>query len=240
MREQIVSKKTIAQVQKVLQNVVEIGSAKVIKNPYFSIAGKTGTAQVLQVDKKTYKDKSGKANYYSSFVGYFPAESPKYSIFVAVSEPTKGYYSSEVAAPIFRQIAYPLYAKEYPLDFKPNLETLAIVPDFPYSMRGKLQDILTIYQHLGFKLQLEEHLGEWAKAEVNKDQIKLKNIDDFFEQGKVPAVVNMGLRDALYLLQKEGLKVQVLGKMGRVKQQSLVPGTTIQKNMSIVLQLSTD
>jgi cell division protein FtsI (penicillin-binding protein 3) len=55
--------------------------------------------------------------------------------------------------------------------------------------------------------------------------------------GLVPDVAGMGLRDAIYLLENEGLKVQVYGR-GVVTKQSLTPGSSIQKGQQIVIELS--
>ena len=56
-KKNIASKNTIEQVQHVLKKAAEIGSAKLAKNPYFTVSGKTGTAQVLLADQKSYKNK---------------------------------------------------------------------------------------------------------------------------------------------------------------------------------------
>ena len=52
-------------------------------------------------------------NYISSFVGYFPADNPKYSCIVVINKPNKsiGYYGSQVAAPVFKKIAEKIQSK---------------------------------------------------------------------------------------------------------------------------------
>ncbi|MGE3385644.1 MAG: penicillin-binding transpeptidase domain-containing protein [Bdellovibrionales bacterium] len=69
--------------------------------PGFPVAGKTGTAQKVDLEKGGYK----KNAYISSFAGFVPAHAPKFVIFVAVDNPRKGYYASHVAAPVFARIA---------------------------------------------------------------------------------------------------------------------------------------
>ena len=97
----ICSKETLSIVKKMLYDVVhhKNGTAKNIKSNNIKIAGKTGTAQVGYG--------TDKVNYISSFVGYFPAENPKYSCIVVINKPNKnkGYYGSDVAAPVFKRIA---------------------------------------------------------------------------------------------------------------------------------------
>ena len=77
----------------------ENGTAKNIRSDIINIAGKTGTAQVGYVENEL--------DYISSFVGYFPAENPKYSCIIVINKPNKnkGYYGSDVAAPVFKRIA---------------------------------------------------------------------------------------------------------------------------------------
>ena len=97
----ICSKETLSIVKKMLYDVVhhKNGTAKNIKSNNIKIAGKTGTAQVGYG--------TDKVDYISSFVGYFPAEKPKYSCIVVINKPNKnkGYYGSDVAAPVFKRIA---------------------------------------------------------------------------------------------------------------------------------------
>ena len=97
----ICSKETLSIVKKMLYDVVhhKNGTAKNIKSNNIKIAGKTGTAQVGYG--------TDQVDYISSFVGYFPAENPKYSCIVVINKPNKnkGYYGSDVAAPVFKRIA---------------------------------------------------------------------------------------------------------------------------------------
>src|SRR5690606_30198487 len=102
----ICSKKTLAKLKVMLEGVVERGTAKNIKGTHYRIAGKTGTAQILQNGKYTRK-------YITSFVGYFPADEPKYSAIVMVKNPRGWYqYGSSVAAPVFKEIADNIYARD--------------------------------------------------------------------------------------------------------------------------------
>ncbi len=95
------SKSTIKSIQKMLQDVVEKpwGTGHRIYSPMISIAGKTGTSQ------ENYQ--TGKMNYVSSFVGYFPVEQPQYSMIVVIHAPDtkKGYYGTTVAAPVVQKVA---------------------------------------------------------------------------------------------------------------------------------------
>ena len=100
----ICSQSTIDKVKEMMSNVVKRGTATNIYDENFSMAGKTGTGQTEYWTDHT--------KYISSFVGYFPADEPKYSCIVVIHKPNKklGYYGSIVAAPVFKQIANKIYS----------------------------------------------------------------------------------------------------------------------------------
>ncbi|HRS44366.1 MAG TPA: penicillin-binding protein 2, partial [Tenuifilum sp.] len=92
----ICSRSTLKKVHEVLEGVVESGTATNLKNPRYKIAGKTGTAQIAK-GRKGYKS-GGRVSYQASFVGYFPAEDPKYSCIVVVNSPSNSVYYGNVVA----------------------------------------------------------------------------------------------------------------------------------------------
>jgi cell division protein FtsI (penicillin-binding protein 3) len=99
----ICSQETIDKVKVMMENVVRRGTAENIYDENYSMAGKTGTCQTEYW--------TGNTQYVSSFVGYFPAKSPKYSCIVVIHKPNKkkGYYGNVVAAPVFKKIAQKIY-----------------------------------------------------------------------------------------------------------------------------------
>jgi len=102
----ICSQETINKVKAVMKNVVKKGTGSKLYSPNFSMAGKTGTAQV------NYGGGKGDEMYYSSsFAGYFPAENPQYSCIVVVHKPSrsKGIYGADVSGPVFKRIAQKIY-----------------------------------------------------------------------------------------------------------------------------------
>jgi cell division protein FtsI (penicillin-binding protein 3) len=103
----ICSDETLAKVKAVLLNVVKKGTASKLYSKDFSMAGKTGTAAV------NYAKDGGAGKYYaSSFVGYFPADHPKYSCIVVVHKPStvnNNYYGADVAGPVFKRIAQKIF-----------------------------------------------------------------------------------------------------------------------------------
>ncbi len=103
----ICSQGTILKLKAVLENVVKKGTGSKLYSKEFSMAGKTGTAKV------NYGKDGGTGMYYaSSFVGYFPADHPKYSCIVVVHKPNtanNNYYGADVAGPVFKRIAQKIF-----------------------------------------------------------------------------------------------------------------------------------
>jgi len=120
----ICSQETINKVQELLKNVVVRGTAKSLYSPNFSMAGKTGTAQT----EYWMKDWNSNPRYISSFVGYFPAENPKYTSIVVIHKPNNkvGYYGADVSGPVFKRIAQKIYT-DTPIE--DELESLNIKND---------------------------------------------------------------------------------------------------------------
>lgn len=106
----ICSQNTINKVKVMLENVVKRGTAQNLYSDSFSMAGKTGTCQT-----EYWK---GSGSYVSSFAGYFPADSPKYSCIVVIHKPntSMGYYGNIVAGPVFKTIAHKIYANSPIID----------------------------------------------------------------------------------------------------------------------------
>ncbi len=109
------SKEAITMMTHALTKAVEKGTAKSIFTPNLKMAGKTGTARFEYW-------LPGKMKYRSSFAGFYPADSPKYTCYVMVSEPdvSKGFYGSTVAAPVFKEIAGKTFLKT-PQNIEQNL-----------------------------------------------------------------------------------------------------------------------
>ena len=118
----ISSRETLKSVKKMLLNVVEKpwGTANNIYDKDLKIAGKTGTAQVDYTKDET--------QYISSFVGYFPADDPKYSSIVVIHKPKKseGYYGNTVAAPVFKKVAKKIM-NNIPIEIEINTNKLTVV-----------------------------------------------------------------------------------------------------------------
>jgi cell division protein FtsI (penicillin-binding protein 3) len=229
----VCSKETLELVKTMLEGVVENGTAMNLKNETFKIAGKTGTAQIAN-EKYGYKVDS-KVSYQASFVGYFPAENPKYSCIVVVNSPNSSvYYGNLVAGPVFSEIANKVYVTSLEMQdaVKHDHNYLA---EIPYTKHGDVNELNIVLDHLGVPSAPGSFESDWV-ATIKKDD--LISINDLrVDRIHVPNVKEMGLKDALYLLESKGLVVEVRGR-GKVLEQSLQPGSVIKKGDRIVLTMS--
>ncbi|HLF52193.1 penicillin-binding protein [Flavobacterium sp.] len=116
----VCSEETILKLKAVLENAVKRGTGSKLYSKDFSMAGKTGTAQA------NYATKGGSEKHYiSSFVGYFPADTPKYSCIVVVHEPNtskNNYYGADVAGPVFKRIAQKIFTDAPSMNEIKNLD----------------------------------------------------------------------------------------------------------------------
>jgi cell division protein FtsI (penicillin-binding protein 3) len=226
----IASKETIQLAQSLLEGVVENGTGKrTFANSPYKVAGKTGTAQIA------VGGKYNKTNYNASFIGYFPADNPKYSCIVVINNPSAGkYYGGSVAAPAFKEIADKIYATSLALELETKEDTNTL-HQIPSNTAVWYADLKNIYAELGYDHKDFIYEEQWAYAEVNEEQTELK--PKLFEDNITPNVVGMKAKDAVFLLENLGYQTTVNGK-GRVRSQSVRPGTTVTKGRQINLQLS--
>lgn len=126
MIEKMASDKAIKMITDALTDAVEEGTARSIYTPNLKMAGKTGTARFEYW-------KPGPMKYNAGFAGFFPADNPKYTCIVVVNQPNTsiGFYGSQVAAPVFKEIAGKIFLKtplnvneEYLVQGKVDLKTL--------------------------------------------------------------------------------------------------------------------
>jgi cell division protein FtsI (penicillin-binding protein 3) len=193
----VCSQETILKLKAVLSNVVKRGTAAKLYSKDFSMAGKTGTAAA------NYRTNGGADKYYiSSFVGYFPAENPKYSCIVVVHKPNtskNNYYGADVAGPVFKRIAQKIFT------------------DAPSTNEIK---------NINRRILKQENDYDSFYAKSQKQQMSI-----------VPNVKGMSGMDAVALFGNLGVKVKIIG-VGKVKTQSIQAGESLDKNTTIILELS--
>jgi len=227
----ICSRSTLKKVHEVLEGVVESGTATNLKNPRYKIAGKTGTAQIAK-GRKGYKS-GGRVSYQASFVGYFPAEDPKYSCIVVVNSPSNSvYYGNVVAGPIFKEISDKVFATspEWFSDIKGDE-----LKDFPQTKSGQLSKLEYIMNELDIPFESNGKKTDWVT--VQRDSTKIATTPIRLAKSRVPNVVGMGLRDAIYQLERLGLRVVAKGR-GTVRSQSVNPGEPVIKGSTVYLEMS--
>jgi cell division protein FtsI (penicillin-binding protein 3) len=232
LRENICSENTAKQLRSMLEGVVQEGTATNVKNAHYNLAGKTGTAKVL--DKEFgYKQKTA---YQASFCGYFPAENPRYSCVVVISSPSTGlFYGSKVAAPVFKEVADKIYATSFDMHPQVNSNKKIIAENFSDNYKGYHTDMSIVGKVMALKNIAADDDAEWTAVKKQASRTVATSIK--YAENFIPDVTGMGLRDALYLLESKGLKVKVVGK-GMVEKQSLQAGNTIEKGQEIIIELS--
>ena len=228
------SEPTLNKMHEMLVGVVERGTATNLKNEYFKIAGKTGTAQIP--DKETGYAVKSRISYQASFVGYFPADAPKYSCIVVVNAPSHDiYYGNLVAGPVFREIANKVYATQLDIHQEVNRSEREIIAEAPYSKSGYYNDLSFVLNSLGIEQHNDSIKSEWVSTTSSGEAVTLKS--RAIRKRLVPNVMDMGLKDAVYLLESSDLKVIVEGR-GTVRTQSVLPGAVIKKGETIKLIMS--
>jgi len=166
----ICSKETVKKAQQLLKDVVEsdMGTGSGLYSKNFSMAGKTGTCQ-----KNYVAQDPDKLAYISSFVGYFPAENPKYSCIVVIHEPDKsvGYYGADVSGPVFKKLAQKIYTNSPAIDkvlpespkngaLKEEYEEYYAKAQMEYTQIPDLEgmsgmDAISILENLGVKVEVK-------------------------------------------------------------------------------------
>ena len=212
-----------------LEGVVTRGTATNLKNDNYRIAGKTGTAQT------DYGRAGIDHEYQASFVGYFPADKPRYSIIVVINQPDKttGYYANAVAGPVFKEIADRLHASDMEYNMKLDFKYDTVIP---YAKTGYKSEINKVYRWMGFNTD-QEFI---AKDQVAKPYIESRSVKyyprNYSNRGSIPDVLGMGLRDAIQILEDFGLKVNIQGR-GKVIRQEPEPLQPFRKGQTITLIL---
>ena len=230
INERIASERTIETLQTLLKGVVQNGTAKNMSKLGFSVAGKTGTAQISQ-GSSGYNKK----NYTATFVGYFPADNPKYSCIIVVSNPRgKRYYGSSVSGPVFKELAEKVYATRLGV-VDENGEYQANCNSFTTPSMVYFNDFLDYcnMENISFVDNVEDN--EWISVEQTDDEVFVNSVE--FEENIVPNVKGMNITDAVFVLESMGWKVKFDG-YGKVKSQSVKPDTELRKGSVINLVLS--
>ena len=232
LREKMCKPEVLRNIQICLEGVVgkNTGTGKLAYSKYFSVAGKTGTAQIWS--------KGGFAsNYLVSFAGYFPADRPRYSMIVCIEKGAPAYGGIH-CCPVFKKIAEGVMAKNHKTNYEAAIDTTALRTAPPMMQSGNLVALSEVLKELKLPHRNNYRTSEglaWGQP-LNQGSLLLNNEST---QKGLPSVIGYGLRDAVYRLERMRVKVKVSG-FGRVVAQSLPPGSPIKAGMVVQIQLSTE
>lgn len=224
---QVISPLTARYITDTFQGVVERGTGRTAAIPGVHIAGKTGTAQKLDPETGRYSSSA----HVASFVGYFPAESPRFVLMVSIDRPRKGYYGSQVAAPAFRNMALriiglprqeDLLADVSEADIPPAIEGDVVEePDAPRVLKTSFE-------------QKKAPKSDQSARERRKPAAEPEPRLWVSASGKMPDLVGLTLREALQRLDALPVNPTIEGH-GVVVQQFPRPGTVVSRNSKIRL-----
>lgn len=237
IEDKICSQATIDTLRSFMEEVSRTGTAAEFfgeKKCSFRTGSKTGTAQVdSEINGVRYK--RGDGYYYGSMVTYLPADKPRYTIITAIftkRQTGKVYYGGSLTGPVQKQVATFLYNRErqYAEEVRDGEFHASKIKG------GNIDKMRKVANEYGDKFTTESRHG-WGKGVVGTEgKIEIRQLDT--KEGTVPNVVGMGVDDALYLLEKSGLTVEVVG-YGKVVKQSIKPNTlvaTTDKRIKIELR----
>jgi cell division protein FtsI (penicillin-binding protein 3) len=230
LRQKICSKKTLEILQGCLKGVMKNGTGKKLTSSYFEIAGKTGTAQVL--NDKYKSNVKGQRIFMASFVGYFPANKPLYSCIVSVEALGENVYGSVMSGTVFSAIANKVYASRLKYHAAIN-EYKKKKKEIPVTKDGNAYDLKKSLKYL--KVPAFQQSGdEWVKTSVKTGRVEMS--DRTNTKNVVPNVVGLVAKDAVYLIENSGMNVKLNG-FGKVVKQSQTPGKPIYRGGLIELTL---
>ena len=235
VRRHMCKDETLAKVKSMLELVVIEGTGKNASSKHFTVAGKTGTAQLSQGDAGY---RNGPRRYMVSFCGYFPADAPQYSCIVSVRTDGGAAGGATWAAPAFHEISEKVMASRNLRDVKEAYDsTFQFIPKVA---GGNLAKSAAVLKELGKRNLMSREFRNvsdtlWGSVSSDSGAYVIKPV--MFKDGLVPDVHGMGASDALYLLESMGMRVSVSG-VGRVKSQTPAKNTRFRKGDKIQLTLS--
>lgn len=244
MDEQIVKKETIVKARKMLEGVVTNGSGKPLNITAFKVGGKTGTAAIARAGTRRGSGRTaygdvGDRSYQASFVGYFPADNPLYTCIVVINSPSNGvYYGAAVAGPVFKEIAEKVYSGSLNC-IEPVNNRRELITKAPGVITGRSEELAYLTKTFSIPAAATEP-GKYvyrAAGDSSRINYSESKIESQLKKGVMPNLQGLSAKDALHLLENNGVNVKLLG-FGSVKKQSIEAGQKFNKGMKITLTLS--
>ena len=226
---------TLEKIKSMLELVVVEGTGTNASSKHFTVAGKTGTAQLSHGDAGY---QNGPRRYMVSFCGYFPADDPQYSCIVSVRTDGGAAGGATWAAPAFHEISEKVMASR---NLRSVKEAYDSVNQFiPKVLPGDLAKASTVLKGLSKKnlMRRADRMvadSVWGSVSSDSGRYVMNYVE--YAEGLVPDVRGMGASDALYLLERMGMRVSIEG-VGKVKTQVPARNTRFRKGDKIKLTLS--
>ena len=212
LKEQIAKPKAIKTMQTILEHVVSQGLGRKAGSKSFKVAGKTGTAQVADQYGSYH---SGTTRYWLSFAGFFPAGNPRYTCIVCIKKSGLPASGGGMSGVVFHHIAEGVMAQNLKLSVADARDSMSIFK--PAVKQGNTS------------------AAEYVLTDLNiKDKPQLQQVKESNQM--IPDVTGMGARDAVFAMEKRGVKTIIKGR-GKVKSQSLYAGTAVKQGMKCELYL---
>ena len=212
LKEQIAKPKTIKLMQTILEHVVSQGLGRKAGSKSFKVAGKTGTAQVADQYGSYH---SGTTRYWLSFAGFFPADNPRYTCIVCIKKSGLPASGGGMSGVVFHHIAEGVMAQNVKRRVDDARDSSSIFK--PAIKQGNSEAAEYVLTGLNIK--------EKPQLQQKKESSQI-----------IPDVTGMGARDAVFALEKRGVRDVIKGR-GKVKSQSLYAGTAVKQGMKCELYL---
>ena len=205
----VISKETALETTKILQRVVsKEGTAPSAAITGYTAAGKTGTAQKIDPETKSYSN----TLYDAIFIGFAPAQNPKVVIVVMLDEPLKKYHGGQAAAPVFKEVGQ--WAMNH-LKVSPQLAADTTLSTHNKNTKTKEND------------QLSKAISSLAKE--LRDEVKI--------EGNMPDFYAMSMREALKKSKESGIQI-ILEGSGFANFQSVAPGSSLNGVKAVTIKFS--
>ena len=228
LKSSICSNNTLKIIQDMLLGVVEKGTGRAVHSDAISIAGKTGTAQIASGG--VYRT----SGHQVTFCGYFPAENPIYSCIVVIRRPRIGYASGgSMSGVVVKNIAEKIHATSMPVNIK-DVEPDSTAVLLPQPKYGKLASLEHALGTLKINFDTDSVKTDWVAISRNDKDVNLRDINII--DGLAPNTIGMGAKDAVFIMESAGLRVNISGT-GRVVSQSITPGARITRGQNVSLTL---
>lgn len=214
LKERICKPSTLRDIQYCLEHVVSGGLGRKAGNggKYFKVSGKTGTAQFSE--NGSYASRK----YMVSFCGYFPSDDPKYSCIVCIKKQGLPASGGGQCGPVFSEISQYIMSRDSMRSAIAAADTNSVF--IPEVTKGNKHRAEAIVEGMG----------------LSKKQMNLVETDTV-PMNQVPDVTGMGVKDAVFTLQKRGLRVRING-CGQIASQNIAPGSPAAKGKTITLTAS--